>query len=119
MNALKFHYFNIQSVLSYQRLLFVLEFLGSNITPGGTRLFSNTLSLLQIQNVYVEMMFKYMLYRYGYNEAALRFASLIKSCLEQNRMVSGDGYLRQHDEMVQKITEQTERSLTLSDEPME
>jgi hypothetical protein len=97
----------------------MLNFVENAATPGGTRLFSNTSHLLQIQNVYVEMMFKYMLYRYGYNETALRFASLIKSCLDQNLMVSGDGYLKQHEQMVQKITEQTERSLILSDESME
>ncbi len=65
------------------------------------------------------MMFKYMLYRYGYNEATLRFSSLIKSCLDQTLVVSGDGDLRKHDAMVQAITEETERSLTLHDEVIE
>ncbi|CAF4116529.1 unnamed protein product [Adineta steineri] len=89
---------------------------GSTTTPGGTRLFSNTLHLLIAQNIYVEMMFKYMLYRYGYKESALRFASLIKSCLDQNLMVSDGDDLRQHDEMVQIITDETERSLVMDDE---
>ncbi|CAF1107387.1 unnamed protein product [Rotaria sordida] len=88
-------------------------------TPGGTRFFSNTLSLLKAQNIYVEMMFKYMLYRYGYNEASLRFSNLIKNCLDQNLMLTGDGDLRKHQQMVQEITEETERSLTLHDEPIE
>jgi hypothetical protein len=93
----------------------ILRFLGSTTTPGGTRLFSNTLHLLKAQNIYTEMMFKYMLYRYGHKEAILRFASLIKSCIDQNIMVSGDGDLRIHDLMVKSITEETERSLRLHD----
>ena len=99
--------------------LLILNILEDSIAPGGTRLFSNTLHLLQVQNTYTEMMFKYVEYRYGYMEASMRFANLIKSCLDQNLMVSGDGYMKQHEKMVQEIAEQTERSLTLRDEPME
>jgi len=65
------------------------------------------------------MMFKYMLYRYGYNEASLRFARLIKSSLDQNLMVLGDMDLKIHDQMVQTITDETERSLTVHDEVIE
>ncbi len=98
----------------------ILKYLGgSTTTPGGTRLFSNTLSLFESQNVYAEMMFKYMLYRYGYNEASLRFARLIKSSLDQNLMVLGDIDLKIHDQMVQTITDETERSLTVHDEDIE
>ncbi|CAF4309525.1 unnamed protein product, partial [Adineta steineri] len=87
------------------------ESVGSTLSPGGTRLFPNTLHLLILQNIYVEMMFKYMLYRYGFKEAVLRFASLIKTCLDQNLMVCDGEDLRQHDEMVHSITEQAERLL--------
>ncbi len=90
----------------------IFQYLDTTATPGGTRLFSNTLRLLEAQNIYAEMMFKYMLYRYGYHEATLRFASLIKSCLDQSLIVSGDGDLQKHHQMVQTITEETERSLT-------
>ncbi|CAF0874262.1 unnamed protein product [Adineta steineri] len=87
------------------------ESVGSTLSPGGTRLFPNTLHLLILQNIYVEMMFKYMLYRYGFKEAVLRFAGLIKTCIDQNLMVCDGEDLRQHDEMVHSITEQTERLL--------
>jgi hypothetical protein len=95
------------------------KYLGGTTTPGGTRIFSNTLNLLELQNIYAEMMFKYMMYRYGYKEASLRFASLIKSCIDQNLMVSGDGELEKYHQMIQSITDQTERSLTIIDELIE
>jgi hypothetical protein len=60
-----------------------------------------------------------MMYRYGYKEASLRFASLIKSCIDQNLMVSGDGELEKYHQMIQSITDQTERSLTIIDELIE
>src|SRR5437763_440673 len=97
----------------------ILQYLDNTPTPGGTRLFSNTLRLLEVQNTYAEMMFKYMVYRHDYNEAALRFASLIKSCLDQNLMIFGDGDRQKHDEMVQTITKEPEESLTLHDEVIE
>jgi len=38
--------------------------------------------LLGSQNVYVELLWKYMVYRYGYQETIIRFANLIKQVLD-------------------------------------
>jgi len=38
--------------------------------------------LLGSQNVYVELLWKYMVYRYGYHETVIRFANLIKQVLD-------------------------------------
>ena len=40
-----------------------------------------TFRLLGSQNVFVELLWKYMLYRYGYQETVLRFAHLVKQML--------------------------------------
>jgi hypothetical protein len=68
--------------------------LGVTTTPGGTPFFSNSRILLRIENIYVEILFKYMVYRYGYREASSRFASLIKNSLDQNLMVLDDDDLQ-------------------------
>lgn len=47
-------------------------------------LLSNTIEIYSIQNIYIEVMFKYMLFRYGYKEASIRFANFIKTILDQN-----------------------------------
>jgi hypothetical protein len=41
-----------------------------------------TFRLLGSQNVYAELVWKYMIYRYGYREAVLRVASLVKQMLD-------------------------------------
>jgi hypothetical protein len=41
-----------------------------------------TFRLFGSQNVYVELLWKYMIYRYGYRETVIRFASLVKQMLD-------------------------------------
>jgi hypothetical protein len=41
-----------------------------------------TFRLLGSQNVYVELLWKYMIYRYGYHETVIRFSYLIKQVLD-------------------------------------
>ena len=44
---------------------------------------TNTMKeLLGMQDVYVTMLWKYMVYLYGYNQAAVRFSSMIKSVID-------------------------------------
>ena len=40
------------------------------------------LELLNMQEIYVSLLWKYMVYLYGYNQAAVRFASMVKSVLD-------------------------------------
>ena len=49
---------------------------------------TNTMKeLLGMQDVYVTMLWKYMVYLYGYNQAAVRFSSMIKSVIDMFRRV--------------------------------
>ena len=41
-----------------------------------------TFRLYGSQNVYVELLWRYMLYRYGYSETVLRFSKLVKYILD-------------------------------------
>jgi hypothetical protein len=78
------------------------------------RLLSNIKYVLIIQNFYVEILFKYMIFRYGYEEAALRFAGLIKNCLDQTMCALSAAEIQKHEQLIQTIVKQTETSIHLS-----
>ncbi len=90
-------------------------FSGDTATSEQTDSLPNTKRLLEIQNIYVEMMFKYMIYRYGYDEATSRFASIIKHLLDQSVCTIHAGEVQAHAELVQTIVDDSERLLTLND----
>jgi hypothetical protein len=79
-------------------------------------LLSGTFRLLGSQNVYVEILWKYMIYRYNYYDASLRFARLIKHILDLLQIsgnASQDNEL--HQSFVEEITVLTEQSLTINE----
>ncbi len=91
--------------------------LDDDVDKQKNRSLSNTVHLLHIQNIYVEMMFKYMIYRFGYDEAALRFATLMTTFL----ILSMNHYearqeVKSHDQMMDNIVNETERLLTMQNE---
>jgi hypothetical protein len=51
-------------------------------TLNNDHLLLGTFRLLGSQNVFVEILWKYMIYRYGYRETVLRFAALVKQTLD-------------------------------------
>ncbi|CAF4157808.1 unnamed protein product [Rotaria sordida] len=82
-------------------------------------IFFNTKRLFDIQNTYIEIMFKYMIYRFGYNEASLRFAALIKSFLDQSKCILKAAEVESHDQLIQTIVKDTETALQFQNESME
>ncbi len=73
-----------------------------------------TFRLLGSQNVYVELLWKYMIYRYGYNDSVLRLSRLIQIflCVSKHlAMVYINNQTHQH--MVDDVFEQTKQSLTI------
>jgi hypothetical protein len=79
----------------------------------------DTKRLFYIQNIYIEIMFKYMIYQFGYNEASLRFAALVKSFLDQSMCVLRAAEVQTHDQLMQTIVKETETVLTFQNEPMD
>ncbi|CAF1017307.1 unnamed protein product [Adineta steineri] len=75
----------------------------------------NTKHIFKIQNIYTEIMFKYMLYQYGYDQATLRFASLIQNFLYQSILTANTTKISKHESMIQTIINKTERLLALED----
>ncbi|CAF4488423.1 unnamed protein product, partial [Rotaria sp. Silwood2] len=92
---------------------FHLEF---NVSTNEYRLISNEKQILDIQNFYAEILFKYMIFRYGFKEAVLRFAALIKTSLDQSMCSLRGREVLKHKQLMQTIVKQTEQSLTLHDD---
>lgn len=61
-------------------------------------------------------MFKYMIYRCGYYEAALRFASLMRSFLCQTILTAQAAEIEEHDNMIKTVVDKTEQVLILEDQ---
>ncbi|CAF0772471.1 unnamed protein product [Rotaria sordida] len=87
-----------------------------NVSTDEYRLLSNEKKILDIQNFYTEILFKYMIYRYGYQQASLRFAALIKTSLDQSMCSLNGREVQKHKQLMQTIVKTTEQSLILQDD---
>jgi len=74
---------------------------------------SSPMQLFKIQNVYIELLFKYMLYQFSYKEAILRFFGLVKTCLDLCTLLISCDELKRYDNMLETIVKQTEQTLIL------
>lgn len=72
--------------------------------------------LLGSQNVYVEILWKYMLYRYGYHESIFRFAGLVKHMLDLIILSAGIYTENPHHQiLVDDLVEEAKISLILDE----
>jgi len=73
-----------------------------------------TFRLFGSQNVYVELLWKYMLHQYSYNETVLRFAGLVKQVLNMIRQ-SSNIYTNNdiHHDFIDKAVETTNETLII------
>lgn len=83
-----------------------------------SRLLLDSKLIFERQNFYVDILFKYMIFRYGYQEAALRFVGLISSAMNQIMCGLHAREIEIHDNLVQDVIEATKRSLTVDDDEM-
>jgi hypothetical protein len=67
------------------------------------------LNLLNIQNIYVEILFKYLINNYGYDQALKQFANLIQILLTQNSFSEIRLIHEQHHPIIQTILNQIEQ----------
>jgi len=71
--------------------------------------------LIYIQDIFVTLLWKYLIYQYGFNEATLRFLSLIKSILDLIQRMNEGSKTQKHWTMVKNIIERTTCSLNIED----
>jgi hypothetical protein len=75
----------------------------------------NTLEIFRIQNVYAEIMWRYLLYKYDYNQSIRRFINLIQCLLTATNTVFDSQNIGKHVNDIESLIEQTELALILDD----
>ena len=68
---------------------------------------------LEFQDLYVTILWKYLVYQYGYTEAILRYAALIKTILDMQMVMETMIRSRSYCEMIEKILVDAEDLLTV------
>jgi hypothetical protein len=76
---------------------------------------TSSIDLIRIQNVYITMLWKYLLYLYGFKEAVIRYSYIIKYILDVIHMLELMPENEQHDLMIETIATETERALIIKD----
>jgi hypothetical protein len=72
--------------------------------------------LLGSQNVYTEILWKYMIYRYGYEQTIIRFAGLVKQMLDLINLSAGIYMNNPHHQiLVDDLVEEAKTFLILND----
>jgi hypothetical protein len=74
-----------------------------------------TFCLYGSQNVYVELLWKYMLYQYGYYETVIRFSKLVTCVLSRMRQVANI-YMSNviHHDIVDEVTKTIKKTLIIN-----
>ena len=75
----------------------------------------NTLAIFRIQNTYVEVLWKYLVYKYGYYESVQRFMKLIQYLLAGTDAVFESQSIEKHVNDIELLVEQTELALVIDD----
>jgi hypothetical protein len=99
-------------------LIFILVFSGncSLVTyddQEDIRTMSSSIQRIEIQNVYITAFWKYLVYLYGFEEAVVRFSSMVKCVLHLLYTAELMFNNAIHSQTVDVIVAQTERSLVI------
>lgn len=93
---------------------------GSLITFNGLDddVLSTTVSidLIRIQDIYVSMLWKYLVYRYGFAEAVRRYLSLISTILSGYEILKRLDGSKSYDEAYNMVVKQMQSSLIIDEE---
>ncbi|CAF3275792.1 unnamed protein product [Rotaria sp. Silwood2] len=75
----------------------------------------SSIDLVHIQNLYVTMLWKYLVYLYGFKEAVLRFTQLVKNVVDLIDMFNRMPPNETRDHMIDIVVSETERRLLIED----
>jgi hypothetical protein len=73
----------------------------------------NTKAILSIQDIYTELAWRYVLYKYGHHQAVMRFSNLIRCLFYVNDAIVEGHESREFTEMIDTVIKQTEQILCL------
>jgi len=74
---------------------------------------TNSIILIRVQDIFIVILWKYLVYQYGFIEAVRRFDSLVKYHLDILNQIN-DVNSKQHLEMIDTLIVKTTNSLTLN-----
>ncbi|CAF3571613.1 unnamed protein product [Rotaria sp. Silwood1] len=101
-------------IMQYSYLYGLDAFLNAMIVKYGKHL-TNSINILKIQNKYVEVTWKYLLYKHGYYDAVKRYLNIILWLTSMSILTFHAQTLKAHINDVYSIIEQTELTLILDD----
>jgi len=71
-------------------------------------------SVIRIQDTYIELAWGYMIYKYSYEHAVIRFCRLIKNLFQINCTIVEAERIQEYKNMIDTVVEQTEQRLKLN-----
>ncbi|CAF2566542.1 unnamed protein product [Rotaria sp. Silwood2] len=95
--------------------LFAFSFSVLIFSPYVTMQQNNSSLIFHIQNTYAEVTWKYLIYKYGYYQAIIRFTNIIQCLLAATDTVSRSQNIEIHTNTMESLVEQTEISFILED----
>jgi len=104
----------------YKLMLFVLIF-SSNCSivifnnTEDIRTIASTIELIRVQNVYATVLWKYLDYLYGFNEAVMHFSAIIKNILDMFIRLEEISEQMARKILLDSVVTQAERSLSITD----
>ncbi|CAM4764581.1 unnamed protein product [Rotaria magnacalcarata] len=76
---------------------------------------SSTSELIHIQDIYLAILWKYLIYLYGYNQAIVHFSAMVKSVLDMLRRVEDLSKNDTLERIITRVVTHAERSLVIED----
>ena len=71
--------------------------------------------ILHIQNQYIELTWKYLLYKYDHKQAVRCFSKLIRSLFALNRAVNTASEVESYQQMIDRLVDKTNQTLVISE----
>ncbi|CAF4624053.1 unnamed protein product, partial [Rotaria sp. Silwood2] len=75
--------------------------------------FINITQTLLVQDMYTDVTWRYLLYKYGYHQAVIRFSNLLRCLFTVTAAVVEAHESEKFTEMIDSVIEQTEQTLCL------
>ncbi len=104
--------------ITFMKIIFaIIAFFMSNYTVYTNTIPDNLIdakSILHIQDMYTELVWRYLIYKHNYQDAVLRFSNFIRCLLLVNDSVVEAHEVKEFTDMMGSVVEQTEQKINLN-----
>ncbi|CAF1963316.1 unnamed protein product [Rotaria magnacalcarata] len=76
---------------------------------------SSSINLVRIQNIYVTMLWKYLVYLYGFHAAVLKFSRLVKNAVDLMSTLNATPHGENRNRVLDTIVKETQLKLVISE----